>query len=145
SGELKQAFTVPPEMAGFTWEAELWAALGSDASFTVPGPSGQVAVGVVAEVGHARPAGLSRPPGDYSLPVTAADSVPTTARYQLEAAGRLLNGAAVEPNDDWSQAGLVRPGDSVTGTLAGSDYYRLEIDDAQAAGAWDVSLDSEQA
>ncbi|HET8986128.1 MAG TPA: hypothetical protein VFN03_10250, partial [Trueperaceae bacterium] len=143
-GEITQTFTVPAGFSGFEWDVELWAALGSDARFTLDGPSGQVAAGAVGAYGYARAVDLTMQPGVYTLTVAGTVDSPTTVRYQLEAAGKVLTGAASEPNDTWVTAGLIRPGDSVTGDLAVLDYYRLEIDESQAGRAWDVTLDSEQ-
>ncbi|HET8985040.1 MAG TPA: hypothetical protein VFN03_04690, partial [Trueperaceae bacterium] len=142
-GALVQSFTVSAEMAGFQWDFELWAPLGAQAQFSLTGPSGQVAGAAVGVDGYARVADLALPQGAYELTLSGAAGVPTTVRFQLEAAGRVLNGAGVEPNDVWTLAGLVRPGDSVTGALSGVDYYRLEVDGAQAGRPWDVSLDSD--
>ena len=141
-GELTQVFTVPSAMAGFQWDLELWAALGAPVRFALRGPGGVLASGETDRLGLTWADDLALTPGDYSLSVTGEPGTPTVVRYAVMAAGRVLAGTAVEPNDSWVDAGLIRPGDSVTGTLAGTDYFRLEIDQEQADGAWDIRLDS---
>ncbi len=139
SGEQVSGFMLDATADQFLWGLELWSALGTNATLTLEGPDGPVNSVKTDGDGFARLGGLGLEEGAYRAVVTGTSGM---VRLRLEQQGRRGADVAVEPDDDWDSANLLQTGQTMQASLQRSDYFRLEIDDAAAAQAWDLVLDA---
>lgn len=136
-GELVQEFAVDEDNAGFVWNLELRAAAGTQVTMSLSGPEGELLALKTGPDSVARQAGLGFTSGVYTLKLNGSTGM---TWLQLEKLGRRSEGIEVEPNDNWENATLFPPASEMRGAGDGNDYYRVQVDAAAAAQAWDLAL-----
>lgn len=138
AGTLDQPFVIAEEASGFAWGVSLRASIGDEPRLVLEGPSGVVAETAVDD-GSARLDALALEPGRYTVRVEGDAGM---ILLRLEQQGRSGDGREVEPNDDWESATRFAPGSEMRGSIDGRDFFRIDVDAAAAAAAWDLEVDA---
>lgn len=135
----EQEWIITDEDAQFAWNIRLEAALGSAPELVLTGPSGVVGRAKADATGHAQLGNLGLVPGQYRISVGGSGNF----RLGASRAGRKGDGVAFEPNDNFEQATIFDLGTIMRGSISGSDYFRVTVDEAAAAAAWTLELESQ--
>ncbi|MFO7544881.1 MAG: VWA domain-containing protein [Trueperaceae bacterium] len=138
-GQLEQPFVIPEGAAGSAWGLSLRASVGDRPVLTLDGPAGTVVEAKVDASGEARVDALGLEPGGYVARVEGDVGV---ALLRLEQQGRIGDGREVEPNDTRDTATRFPPGSEMRGTMENRDFFRIDVGEADAAGAWDLVVDA---
>jgi Mg-chelatase subunit ChlD len=139
TGEITQGWTVSEEDAGFVWSVRLEAALGSQPELILHGPAGRVASVTTDAAGNARLDSLALQAGAYSIEVKGDSGA---FRLGTSRQGRAGEGIELEPNNSFATATRFPPDSEMRGSISDPDYFRIPVDEAAAARAWNLHLEA---
>lgn len=139
-GELEQEWTLAEEEAAYLWTFTYEAPLGTSASLSLTGPDGPVADAQTGATGEAQLREISLAPGAYTLRAAGDASL---FRLSAKREGRRSDGVALKPDDNRDQATHFPVGTEMRSTLTRQDWFRIVIDEEQAAQAWTLTLEEE--